>query len=106
MRARVRLASLRLRAQARHAIAARGLGLPQWAIGISRLFSEKEKPEVNTAAAAFLMYSSVRTPADAESGWVGLGRSRHLKMIEIVLMIFLHAAINSGGWWVCGGGSG
>ena len=53
VRARVRLASLRLRAQARHAIAARGLGLPQWAIGISRLFSEKEKPEVNTAAAAF-----------------------------------------------------
>ena len=34
------------------------------------------------------MYSSVRTPADAESGWVGLGRSRHLKMIEMLLMIF------------------
>ena len=53
VRARVRLASLRLRAQARHAIAARGLRLPRWAIGISRLFSDKEKPEVNTAAAAF-----------------------------------------------------
>ena len=106
MRARVRLASLRLRAQARHAIAARGLGLPQWAIGISRLFSEKENQKSTQQQRHFLMYSSVRTPADAESGWVGLGRSRHLKMIEMLLMIFLHAAINSGGWWVCGGGSG
>ena len=53
VRARVRLASLRLRAQARLALAARGLTHRNEALWDSLVFPEN-KTEVNTAASAFL----------------------------------------------------